>query len=230
MDNIDTLKFYEKSILSKSSRIRFNTAVNRSKGTLEYVYSDLQGPAQTISLSRARYFVSILDDYLRIIWVYVLNHKDEAFDQFKTWKTLMETQKERKIKRLGTNNGLEYYNKSFDDYCAGHGISIHKKVRNTPQHNELAERMNKTLIDKVKCMLIYSKLPMSLQAEALSTAYYIVHRSPSSGINFKIPVELQSEKLNDYLEMKIFGCPEYAHIKQKKIGTKGFKMCFLGIP
>lgn len=84
------------------------------------------------------------------------------FGQFKTWKALVETQTNRRIIRLRTDNGLEFCNKRFDDFSSEHGIVRHKIVRHTLQQNGLAEKMNRILIDKVMCMFIHSKLSMSL--------------------------------------------------------------------
>ena len=106
----------------------------------------------------------------------------------------------------------------------------HKTVRHTPQQNGLTEMMNMTLVDKVRCMLIHSKLSKALWAEALSTAYYIVNRSPSSEINFKTPIELWSGKLTDYSNLRVLGCPAYAHIKQRKLEPRALKGVFLGYP
>ena len=101
-------------------------------------------------------------------------------------------------------------------------------MRHTSQQNGLAKRMNKTLVDKVRCVFIHSKLPMTLWAETLSIACYIVNRSPYSGINFKTPIELWIGKPADYLNMRVFGCPAYAHIKQGKLQPKALKGVFLG--
>ncbi|KAH9650610.1 Integrase catalytic domain-containing protein [Citrus sinensis] len=126
---------------------------------------------------------------------------------------VLETETSRKVKRLRIDNGLEFCNQQFDDFCAQNRVVRHKTVRHTPQQNGLAERMNRTLMDKVRCMLIHSKLPQSLWAETLMTAYYLVNKSPSSAINFKTPVEMWSDKAANYFDLKIFGCPAFAHIK-----------------
>ena len=68
----------------------------------------------------------------------------------------------RKVRKLKTNNGLESCNKRFDNFCSEHHIVRHKVVKYTPQQNGLAERINKTLIDKVRCMLIHFKLSIIL--------------------------------------------------------------------
>ncbi|KAH9679155.1 hypothetical protein KPL71_026007 [Citrus sinensis] len=230
VDKIEPLKFCEDCVLGKSSRVKFSTGIHNSKRTQDYIHADLWGPTQTAFLGGARYFLSLIDDFSRMVWVFSLKNKDKVFEQFKNWKTLVETQTNRKVKRLRTDNGLEFCNKDFDDFCTKHGMVRHKTVRHTPQQNGLAERMNRTLIDKVRCMLIHSKLPMSLWAEALETAYYIVNRSPSSGINFRTPYELWSGKPADYSHFRIFGFLTYAHVKQGKLEPRAFKCVFLGYP
>ncbi|KAH9646639.1 hypothetical protein KPL70_024932 [Citrus sinensis] len=229
-DKIGPVEFCEVCVLGKSSRTSFKTAVHKTKGTLDYIHSDLWGPAQTTSLGGAKYFLSLIDDYSRMVWVYILKSKTEVFEKFKQWKALVETQTCRKVKRLRTDNGLEFCNQLFNDFCAQNGVVRHKTVRHTPQQNGLAERMNRTLMDKVRCLLIHSKLPQSLWAETLMTACYLVNRSPSSGIDFKTPVEMWSGRAANYSDLKIFGCPAFAHIKQGKLEPRALKCVFLGYP
>ncbi|KAH9780126.1 hypothetical protein KPL71_007968 [Citrus sinensis] len=121
-DKIEPLEFCEECVLGKSSRVKFSTGTHVSRGTLEYIHADLWGPAQTTSLGGARYFLSLIDDHSRMVWVYVLRNKDEVFEQFKNWKTLIETQTSRKVKKLRTDNGLEFCNKRFEEFCSKHGI------------------------------------------------------------------------------------------------------------
>ena len=65
----------------------------------------------------------------------------------------------------------------------------HRTVRLTPQQNGLAEMMNRTLMERVRCMLVQIKLPKSLWAEILLTACYLVNLSLSSAIEFKTSYE-----------------------------------------
>ena len=82
-------------------------------------------------------------------------------------------------------------------------------------------------MDNVRCILLYSKLPKSLWAEALTTACYLVNRSPSTAIECKTPIELLSVRVADYSKLRIFGCVAYAHVKQGKLEPR----CrFLGYP
>lgn len=71
------------------------------------------------------------------------------------------------MKKLIIDSGLKFCNQRFDSYCMEEGITRHKTVRMTPQQNSLAERMNKTLIEIVRSMLIQTKLPKTLWAQIL---------------------------------------------------------------
>ncbi|KAH9705465.1 hypothetical protein KPL70_011882 [Citrus sinensis] len=203
-DQLNSLGFFEDCLLGKASRIKFEYAVHTTKEKL--------------------------DDFSRMVWVYALKSKDEVLEKFKRWKVLVENQTNLKVKVLRTDNGLEYCNKLFEDYCAENGILRHKIVTYTPQQNGLIERMNRTLIEKVRCLLIHSKLPKALWAEALNTACYLVNRSPSTAIGCKTPMELWLGRVADYSKLRIFGCEAYPHVKQGKLEARALKCRFLGYP
>ena len=71
----------------------------------------------------------------------------------------MENQTGIKIKRFRTDNGLEFYSEPFNDFCKENGIARHKIVAGTPQQNGLAERFNRTILERVRCMLLSAGLP-----------------------------------------------------------------------
>ena len=73
---ISSLEFCESCVLGKSHKLKFAKATHTSKGILEYVHSDLWSSSYLpFSLNGSRYFMSIVDDYLRRVWVYFLMHK-----------------------------------------------------------------------------------------------------------------------------------------------------------
>ena len=86
-----------------------------------------------LCLSRSQYFISSTDDYTKKVWLYFLKFKDEAFQSFVVWKKMIETQSERKVKRLRTDNILEFCNRQFDGFCKEQGIVRHRTCTYTPQ-------------------------------------------------------------------------------------------------
>ncbi|XXG70306.1 hypothetical protein AAC387_Pa06g3094 [Persea americana] len=117
------LDFCEHCIFGKQCRVKFRTAVHRTKGTLDYIHSDLWGPSRVPSRGGGLYMLTFIDDYSRKVWVYILKHKHEAFAQFKQWKAMVEKQTSKQLKRLRTDNGLEFCNSAFNEFCKNEGYA-----------------------------------------------------------------------------------------------------------
>ncbi|GJU08785.1 retrovirus-related pol polyprotein from transposon TNT 1-94 [Tanacetum coccineum] len=109
----------------------------------------------------------------------------------------------RTVKKLRTDNGLEFCNREFEQLCIESGIANILTVAGTPQQNGVAERMNRTLMDKVRCLLIQSGLPKTFWAEATCTAAYLINRifrccgSHIHNIN-KRNLEPESDKMSSF--------------------------------
>jgi hypothetical protein len=142
----------------------------------------------------------------------------------------MENQTGKKIKRLRTDNGLEFCNHQFDEFCKAEGIVRHKTVVYTPQQNGVAERMNKRLLERTHCMLSNAGLGKEFWAEAISTACYLVNRSPTTSIECQTPEEVWSGKLANYSNLKVFGCSAYFHVNEGKLEPRAKKETFVGYP
>ena len=109
------------------------------------------------------------------------------------------------------------------------GIERHFTVRETPQQNGVAERMNRTLLEKVRCMFSNAGLSKNFWAEALAYACYLVNRLPSSAIGGETPLEVWSGKTAaDYDLLRVFGYPAYYHVKDDKLDPRAKKGVFVG--
>jgi transposase InsO family protein len=71
---------------------------------------------------------------------------------------MVETQTERKVKILYTDNGMEFCSNKFDEFCSNDGMVRHHTIPYTPQHNGVAERMNGTIISRARCTLSNAKM------------------------------------------------------------------------
>ncbi|KAL1198006.1 Retrovirus-related Pol polyprotein from transposon TNT 1-94 [Cardamine amara subsp. amara] len=115
---IGEMDFCDSCVMGKTKRLSFNIGKHNSGEALKYVHSDLWGsPSVTPSISGKQYFLSIIDDYTRKVWVFFLSVKSEAFTKFCEWKKLVENQINKKVKCLRTDNGLEFVSKDFDGFC-----------------------------------------------------------------------------------------------------------------
>nr|GEY64071.1 retrovirus-related Pol polyprotein from transposon TNT 1-94 [Tanacetum cinerariifolium] len=78
-------------------------------------------------------------------------------------------------------------------------------VPKTSQQNEVVERRNRTLVEAARTMLIFSKAPMFLWAEAVATASYTQNRSLIHTRHHKTPYELVHNKKPDRIFFRVFG-------------------------
>lgn len=88
--------------------------------------------------------------------------------------------------------------------------------------------MNRTLMEEVQCILLYSKLPKIVLVKALNTACYLLNKSPLTALCCKTLIELWTGKVANYSKLKIFSCLAYACVKQGKLEPRALRCRFLG--
>jgi transposase InsO family protein len=125
----------------------------RNFAPLDLIHSDLFEMNGILTTGGKQYFITFIDDSTRFCYVYLLKSKDEALHYFKTFKDEVENQHERKIKRLRSHHGGEYFLVDFSDFCGEHDIIHEKTPPYSPQSNGVAERKKRTLTDLVNTML-----------------------------------------------------------------------------
>ena len=116
--------------------------------------------------------------------------KPEVFEKFKVWLALVENQTGKKLKILRSDNGGEYVSKEFLDYYRERGIRKHFTTPSDPQSNGAVERMNSTLLEKARCLILTAGMSRGFWAEAISIVAHIINRIPCSAIDGKIPEEV----------------------------------------
>ncbi|GBP14615.1 Retrovirus-related Pol polyprotein from transposon TNT 1-94 [Eumeta japonica] len=200
----------------KQSRLPFNHVGTRSTETLHTVHADLCDPMETTSIGGCRYYLILVDDYTRMAIVYFLKAKNQAFKYFKEFKSLVENQQNKKIKIFRTDNGLEFCSNEFEGYLTDAGI-IHQKTNTyTPEQNAVSERMNRTIVERARCMLFDARLDKSFWPEAVNTAVYLRNRSVAIGLNNRTPFELWTNKKPDLSHIRIFGSQVILHIPKER--------------
>ncbi|KAL1535775.1 Retrovirus-related Pol polyprotein from transposon TNT 1-94 [Salvia divinorum] len=224
------LKKCESCILGKAKKLSFPSGRHTSTGPFMYAHSDLWGPSQVESLSGGKYFMSIIDDYSRKVWVYILKDKSQAFIRFQEWHNRYENERGSVLKCLRIDNGMEFLSGEFEEFCKLKGIKRHRTAPRNPQQNGVAERMNRTLLERVRCMLFASGLPKKFWAEDISTAAALINKCPSSAISDETPDKRWYVSLGDYAALRTFGCAAYAHVKQNKLEPRARKCVMLGYP
>ncbi|GJY80195.1 retrovirus-related pol polyprotein from transposon TNT 1-94, partial [Tanacetum coccineum] len=140
---------------------------------------DLCGPMRMASINGKRYILVIVDDYSRFTWVRFLRTKDEAPEAIIKCIKNIQVRLNATVRNVRTDNGTEF--------------------------NSIVERRNRTLVEVARTMLIFSKAPLFLWAEAINTACYTQNRSIIRRRYNKTPYELMQDKKPDLSFFYVFG-------------------------
>ena len=106
----------------KNYQSTFTGHSERVDNLLGLVHSDVCGPISSIAKGGYQYFITFTDDYSRYGYLYMMKHKGESFQKFKTFKNEVQNQLGKTIKALLTDRGGEYLSQDFDDYLKDCGI------------------------------------------------------------------------------------------------------------
>lgn len=223
-------EFCEPCVLGKKKKVSFAKTGKAPKSRkLELIHTDVYGPTTVASVGGNHYYVTFIDDSTRKVWVKFLMRKSDVFNTFKKWKIAVENETNLKVKALKSDNGGEYVSKEFVDYCAEHGIRMINTVPGTPQQNGVAERMNRTLNERARSMRLNAGLPKMFWEDAVNTAAYLINRSLSVPLGYKVPQEEWKEEAVKYKHLKIFGCSAYDLDQDRdKLDAKAKKYTFIG--
>ena len=230
-------------VLGKGHRDSFpKSSESRSSRVLELVHSDIVGPLETPSIGGSRYFITFIDDFSKWTVIFTMRKKSEALECFKKYHNQAEIHAGQKLKKfkihtysmtkslpndlsdifklktLRSDNGGEYISTAFSDYLDDHGIQHQLSVPYTPQQNGVAERMNRTLMNHTRSILLSKNVNKEFWAEALSTAVYIRNRVTTRSLPLNVtPYHLWNGEAPNISHLRIFGAKCWYVIPKSKV-------------
>ena len=114
----------------------------RAAHLLELVHVDLCGPITPETPGGKRMFLLAVDDKSRFMWLVLLTSKDQATAAIVQLQARAEAEAGRRLGTLRTDRGGEFTARTFNDYCAKHGVQRHLMAPYTTQQNGVVERRN----------------------------------------------------------------------------------------
>jgi len=193
-------------------------AEDTNQEKLYLLHMDLCGPMRVSSVNGKKYMLVIVDDYSRFTWVKCLRSKDEVPTFLVKFLRLIQNRLNAPVRRIRTDNGTEFLNRTLFDYYDSVGISHETSDVRTPQQNGVVERRNRTLMEAARTMLIFAKAPLFLWAEAITTACYTQNRSTIRRRHGKTPYELLHNKPPDLSYFHVFGALCYPKDDRDNLG------------
>ncbi|GJU95310.1 retrovirus-related pol polyprotein from transposon TNT 1-94 [Tanacetum coccineum] len=191
---------------------------NTNLEVLNTLHIDLCRPMRVQTINGKKYILVIVDDYSRFTWVKFLRSKDETPEVVIKFLKQIQVGINKTIRYIRTDNGAEFINKDLTAYYERVGVFQKKSVPRTPQQNDIVKRWNRTLVEAARTILIFSKAPMFLWAEAVATACYTQNRSLIHTLHNKTPYELVHDKKPDLTFFRVFGALCYPTNDSEDIG------------
>jgi len=175
----------------------------------EKLHTDLCGPISPISEDGYSYDLTLTDDASRLTYVKTLRAKSEAAVEIESFVIATERQYGWKLKVLRSDRGGEFVNSALGDFLKSRGIKAELTAPYSPQMNGVAERVNRTLLDRARCMILQAKLGKQFWSHALRHASVIMNRVPRQSLDGRSPLEVGFNRPPAIDMLRVFGCRAY---------------------
>ena len=141
-------------------------------------------------------------------WLYLMKSRSELFSHFTTFcAEIHQTQFHVPVKILRSDNVKEYLSEPFQSFMLQHEILHQTSCVDTPSQYGLAKRKNRHLLETARALFFQMHVPKHFWADAVSIAYFLINRMPSSDINWATPYhQLFPNNPLFPIEPKVFGC------------------------
>lgn len=219
--------------LSKMTKLPFIASDSHASAPFNLIHTDIWGPYKVTTKGKFRYFLTIVDDFSRMTWVYLLEKKSNYLDTLIKFEVYIANQFEGKLKIIRSDNALEFSDKACHEHFEKKGMVHQKSCPYTPQQNARVERKHRNILEMARALRFQSGLSLNFWGDCVLTAVYIINRIPSSAINFEVPYEKLTGEKVDYNLLKVFGCLGVAHNSthvKDKFAPRGIMCVFLGYP
>ncbi|KAJ4796184.1 Retroelement pol polyprotein-like [Rhynchospora pubera] len=217
---------------SKQSRIPFPVSSNKSDEPFEMIHCDIWGPYSVTSHCGAHYFLTIVDDFTRAVWVYLIAEKSEVASLIQSFCKMVQTQFCRHVKCVRSDNGAEFKSGLVSKFYAENGILHQTSCVRTPQQNGRVERKHRHILNVARALRFQSNLPLEFWGECILTAAFLINRTPTPLLQNKTPYEMLFGKPPSYAAVRTFGCLCYTHKSgvSNKFDSRSRRCVFVGYP
>ncbi|CAI7729180.1 unnamed protein product [Closterium sp. NIES-53] len=205
---------------TKFTKFPFSSSTGPAKAPLALVHMDVVGPTRAPSLSGSCYFLTIVDDHTRAVWVYPLKTKGEvAAAVLKEWMPRAQRESGHKVEVIRTDNGGEFIGADFEAVLKKKGIQHQLTVPYNPQQNGVAECFNRTLQEGARTLLGRAGLPDPFWVTALRQVALVKNRVLATvGDKQWVPYTKWYGSAPVVNMLRAYGCMVVFHVPKEKRG------------
>jgi len=190
---------------------------------------DVWGPSPTESIRGNKYYLSIIDDFSKFIWLFPLNAKSQVAHTFINFQTQIERYFDCKIKSVQTDFGGEF--QALKSHLLTTGIIHRLSCPHTHEQNGSVERRHRHIVETGLTLMANASVPHQYWDDAFLTATYLINRLLSPVIHHKTPLELLFKQTPDYTLLRTFGCACWPYLRpynSHKMDYRSALCVFLG--
>jgi transposase InsO family protein len=218
--------------LDKNVRLPFHESNNVAAFPFHIIHCDVW-TSPVVSNSGFKYYLVVSDDFTHFTWSFPLRHKSDVFPTFVSFRAFVQTQFQRQITCIQTNNGREFDNSALCSFLAAHGMALRLTFPYTSSQNGRAERVLHTLNGSMRTLLLHTGAPSRFWPDALATATYLLNCRPYCVRRNFTPYHLLLGTCPDYDHLRTFGClcyPNTTATAAHKLSPRSAPYVFLGYP
>ena len=222
-------------ILGKHHRTPVSSTVKagRADRPMYRLHLDICGPFVEAH-DGSKYLLQIVDDCSRYVYARTMPNRlsQTVLEHLKFFVNMGEAMHTgRRVCALRSDNGPELVSALFNTWLRSRGIQRERTAVYTPHQNGVVERMNRSVVELARTMLIAAGLPPTFWALAVDAAVYCRNRSPTTSLDDRTPYEAWCGKRPAISHMRVFGCLAFAHIRKEertKLDPKAKPCIFVG--
>ncbi|XP_057251842.1 uncharacterized protein LOC130591897, partial [Beta vulgaris subsp. vulgaris] len=217
--------------MGKQPRNSFPLSSNKASDIFDLIHCDIWGPNKIASSCDARYFLTIVDDFSRATWVFLMVGKYDTAPLIREFCAMVETQFHRTVKVVRSDNGQEFL--GLGSFFAAKGVLHQTSCVDTAQQNGRVERKHRHILNVARALRFQAKLPKYFWGECVLSAVYLINKTPTPLLHGKTPYECLFGQAPSYANIRIFGCLCYAANRPRvkdKFDSRSRKCIFVGYP
>ena len=169
------------------------------------IHTNVWGPSPVQTPGKQSYYCSFTDDHTHYTRVSLMLVKSNMFQSYLEFESWLKTQHGTAVKWLRSDCGGEYLSDEFTHHLKNNGTEQKLTTHNTPEHNGVAEHLNRTLAERVCTILHASGLPKYLWGEVLLHIVWVKNRSATRALDRKTPYEMLYGKKPDLGNLPSWG-------------------------
>jgi len=170
---------------SKQHKLPFSQSISYSTNCFDLIHCDILGPMPTHYVHGHMYFLTIVDDYSKHTWIFLMNAKSQTRELLQNFIMKIKTQFNKTIKTVRSDNCPKFnFNALYND----HGIEHQKSYVETRQQNSVVERKHQDTLNKTRSLIFQSNIPKAYWNYASSHVVCLINRLPSVILKGKNPL------------------------------------------